>query len=168
MKGRFANDRANGLHKLTTALSKRCGVIVIEDLNVSGMIANHRLARRITSAGWGELRRQLEYKTRWRGVQLVVADRFYPSSKTCSQCGAVKDNLRLSQRTYCCEVCGMSMDRDLNAARNLAALVASFDGGASSSSCGATKNEPAGNSHKASQAGREYCHGKPLGATPRG
>ena len=73
LHGQVANARTDGLQQLTTALSERCGVIVTEDLNVAGMIANHRLARRISSSGWGELRRQLDYKTRWRGVQLVIA-----------------------------------------------------------------------------------------------
>src|SRR6202040_1991764 len=106
------DGRMNALHQLTTALTKRCGVIAIEDLNVAGMLANHRLARRIAGASWGQLRRQLAYKTDWRGGQLIVVDRFYPSSKTCSQCGAVKAKLRLSKRIYHCETCGLRMDRD--------------------------------------------------------
>jgi putative transposase len=156
------DGRMNALHQLTTALTKRCGVIVIEDLNVAGMLANHRLARRVAGASWGQVRRQLAYKTDWRGGQLIVVGRFYPSSKTCSHCGAVKAKLRLSERDYHCETCGLRMDRDLNAARNLAALAEQTIGEASSPSCGATINEPAGNPHKTSPAGRGYRHGKPL------
>jgi len=88
----------------------------------------------------------------------VVAGRFYPSSKTCSGCGAVKAKLRLSERIYRCERCDLVLDRDLNAARNLAALA----GGASSPSCGATVNEPAGNPHKTRTAGNGYRHGKTI------
>ena len=84
---------------------------------------NRRLARRIADAGWGELRRQLGYKTAWAGGTLVQAVTFYPSSKTCSGCGYVKAKLPLSERTYRCERCGLVLDRDENAARNLAALV---------------------------------------------
>ena len=123
------------------------------------MLANRRLARRISAAGWGELRRQLDYKTRDGGGRLVVADRFYPSSKTCSNCGAVKTKLRPSQRIYDCDSCSISIDRDINAAANLAALAAST-AVTSSPSCGATTNEPTGNTHKTSIAGSEYRHGK--------
>jgi putative transposase len=154
--------RSNALHQLTTGLTKRFDTVVIEDLNVAGMSKNHRLARRIVGASWGELRRQLTYKSAWRGGRLVVAGRFYPSSKMCSSCGAVKAKLRLSQRTFRCDSCGMSMDRDRNAASNLAALAAQVsDGGTSSQSCGVTLNEPDGNSQKSSLAGSRYGHGKP-------
>ena len=92
---------------------------------MAGMLRNRRLARRlarrIADAGFGELRRQLAYKTAWNGGQLVVADRWYPSSKTCSACGSVKAKLALSARTYTCTTCGLVLDRDVNAARNLAA-----------------------------------------------
>ncbi len=108
LHARIANARVDGLHKLTTALSERFETIAIEDLNVAGMLANHRIARRISGAGWGELRRQLTYKTTDRGGTLVVADRFYPSSKTCSNCGAVKAKLGPSQRIYHCESCSMN------------------------------------------------------------
>jgi putative transposase len=117
---------------------------VIEDLNVAGMTRNRRLARHIAGVGMAELRRQIEYKAHWSGVHVHLADRWYPSSKTCSGCGAVKIKLRLSERVYRCEVCGLVLDRDLNAARNLTALVEHT----SSPSCGATRNEPAGNPRK--------------------
>ncbi|WP_396912846.1 IS607 family element RNA-guided endonuclease TnpB [Mycolicibacterium sp.] len=159
LHARIANARADGLHKLTTALAERFETIVIEDLNVTGMLANHRLARRISGASWGELRRQLTYKATDRGGRLIVAERFYPSSKTCSNCGAVKAKLRLSQRIYHCESCSISIDRDRNAAANLAAIAASA-AATSSPSCGATQNEPDGNPHKTSTAGSRYSHGK--------
>ncbi|MGV9869561.1 IS607 family element RNA-guided endonuclease TnpB [Rhodococcus koreensis] len=135
-----ANARRDGLHKLSTRLVRSHTVVVVEDLNVAGMIHNRRLARRIAGVGMGEFRRQVEYKAAWSGQRVQVADRWYPSSRTCSVCGVVKAKLRLSERTFVCESCGMSIDRDLNAARNLAALVQ-----ASSPSCGATENEPDGN-----------------------
>jgi IS605 OrfB family transposase len=119
---RVANLRRDGLHKLTTRLAREYGTIVVEDLNVAGMLRNRRLARHIADAGFAELRRQLAYKTGWNGGRLIVADRWYPSSKTCSGCGTVKTKLALSARTYTCNACGLVLDRDLNAARNLAAL----------------------------------------------
>ncbi|MGW2825787.1 zinc ribbon domain-containing protein [Streptomyces sp. NPDC001443] len=101
------------------------GTVVIEDLNVAGMLRNRRLARKIADAGFGEIRRQLAYKTRQRHApRLLVADRWYPSSKTCSGCGAVKAKLPLHVRTYACEACGLVLDRDAGAALNLAALAA--------------------------------------------
>jgi len=111
------------MHKLTTSLATLHGTIVVEQLNIAGMVRNPRLARAISDTGMAELRRQLGYKTTWYGCRLVVADRFYPSSKTCSGCGWVKAKLTLAERTFCCEVCGLVLDRDLNAARNLARLV---------------------------------------------
>jgi IS605 OrfB family transposase len=121
---RVANLRRDGLHKLTTRLAITYGTVVVEDLNVAGMLTNRRLARHIADASFSELRRQLAYKTAWNGGRLVVADRWYPSSKTCSGCGAVKAKLALSERTYICTTCGLIIDRDLNAARNLATLAA--------------------------------------------
>ncbi len=140
---RVVSARRDGLHKLTTRLVRTFGTIVVEDLNVAGMLANRRLARHVAGVGMGELRRQIEYKATWSGVRVHVADRWFPSSKTCSACHAVKAKLRLSDRTYHCDKCGLVLDRDLNAARNLATLVET-----SSPSCGATKNEPDGNPHK--------------------
>ncbi|SCE89338.1 putative transposase [Micromonospora haikouensis] len=124
---RVANLRRDGLHKLTTRLAREHGTIVVEDLNVSGMLRNRRLARHIADAGFAEIRRQLTYKTEWNGGRLLIADRWYPSSKTCSGCGTVKAKLALSEREYHCEACGLIMDRDRNAALNLAALAAEFD-----------------------------------------
>ncbi|GGP16296.1 putative transposase [Nonomuraea glycinis] len=120
---RVAALRRDGIHKLTTSLARTYGTIVVEDLHVAGMVRNRRLARAVSDAGFGEIRRQLAYKTGWHGGRLVVASRWFPSSKTCSSCGAVKAKLPLRVRTYVCEGCGLSMDRDENAARNLASLV---------------------------------------------
>ncbi|MEV6514594.1 IS607 family element RNA-guided endonuclease TnpB [Micromonospora chalcea] len=126
---RVRNLRRDGLHKLTTRLAREHGTIVLEDLNVAGMLRNRRLARHIADAGFAELRRQLAYKAEWYGGQMILADRWYPSSKTCSGCGAAKAKLALAERTYICTTCGLVLDRDLNAARNLAALVASHTTG---------------------------------------
>jgi putative transposase len=119
---RAANLRRDALHKLTTTLATQHGAVVVEQLNVAGMARNRRLARAIADTGLAELRRQLTYKTGWFGSRLVVADRFYPSSKTCSACGWVKAKLTLAERTFTCDACGLFLDRDLNAARNLAKL----------------------------------------------
>ena len=115
--------RNDSLHKLTTMLAKTYGAIGIEDLNVSGMVKNRCLARSISDMGFGEFRRQLEYKTKWYGSELVVHNRFFPSSKTCSNCGEVKDYLSLSERVFECGGCGLVMDRDLNASKNLCPAV---------------------------------------------
>ena len=94
--------------------------MVIEDLSVYALArSGRRLARRVADAGLGELRRQLDYKCADRGSRLVVVDRFYPSSKTCSACGATRATLPLFERVYPCEGCGCALDRDVNAARNL-------------------------------------------------
>lgn len=118
--GDIANARKNLIHETTSMLTKNYDRIVVEDLNVKGMLANHSLAKHISDAGWGEFVRQLEYKAPWYGSTVVRADRFYPSSRTCSSCGAVKAKLPLEIRTYHCEACGLTLDRDLNAAINLA------------------------------------------------
>jgi putative transposase len=117
---RTTNARRNLIHTTTSMLAKNYDVIVVEDLNVAGMMKNHALAKHISDAAWGEFTRQLEYKTKWYGSTLVKVDRFYPSSKTCASCGKVKAKLTLSTRTYACEFCGQQVDRDLNAATNLA------------------------------------------------
>jgi IS605 OrfB family transposase len=128
---RIANLRRDGLHKLTTRLAAEFGTVVVEQLNVAGMLRNRRLAKAISDCGFGVIRQQLTYKTEWNGGRLVMADRWFPSSKTCSGCGAVKAKLTLSERTYTCITCGIVLDRDLNAARNLAALAATVAGSGS-------------------------------------
>ncbi len=120
---KIANIRKDTLHKLTTLLAKNHGVIVIEDLNVSGMLANHKLAKAISDMGFYELRRQLEYKCQLYGSKLVIVDRWFPSSKTCSNCGVKKETLSLSERVFRCDSCGFECDRDLNAAINLSKAV---------------------------------------------
>lgn len=119
-----AGLRRDGIHKLTTRLAREHGVIVVEDLNVAGMLRDRKLARAIADAGFAEIRRQLDYKTRWNGGQLQVADRWYPSSKTCSGCGEVKAKLPRQIRTFTCTACGLTLDRDHNAALNLKQQVA--------------------------------------------
>jgi putative transposase len=113
------NIRQDTLHKLTTYLAKSHSRIVIEDLCVSGMMKNRRLARAISDVGMYEFRRQIEYKCAWYGSHLTIAPQTYPSSKMCSSCGHKKRKLSLSQREYRCKACGLRIDRDLNAARNL-------------------------------------------------
>ncbi len=125
LHARIASQRADALHKATSMLAARYETVATEDLNVAGMTRNRRLARAIGDQGFGTLRRMLGYKSAWRGGRLVTADRFYPSSKKCSGCGAVKAKLPLSERTYTCDSCGLVTDRDVNAARNLLLLAAS-------------------------------------------
>ncbi|WP_293116459.1 RNA-guided endonuclease TnpB family protein [Okeania sp. SIO1I7] len=119
----IANIRKDTLHKLTTYLAKNHSQIVIEDLNVSGMMANHKLAKAVSDMGFYEFRRQLEYKCELYGSKLIIVDRWFPSSKTCSRCGTVKESLLLSERVFNCEHCNFSCERDLNAALNLAMAV---------------------------------------------
>jgi putative transposase len=119
-----ANIRVDALHKATSMLAARYETIVCEDLNVAGMTRNRPLARAVSDQGLGTARRMLAYKAAWKSGTLIVADRWHPSSKTCSGCGAVKAKLALSERTYRCG-CGLVLDRDVNAARNLLALAAS-------------------------------------------
>ncbi|HYW18944.1 MAG TPA: RNA-guided endonuclease TnpB family protein [Nodularia sp. (in: cyanobacteria)] len=116
---KIGNVRKDTLHKITTHISKNHAVIGIEDLNVSGMIANRKLSASIADMGFYEFRRQLEYKTELYGSRLIIVDRFYPSSKTCSCCGIKKESLSLSERIFNCEHCGFECDRDLNASLNL-------------------------------------------------
>ena len=115
----IANIRKDTAHKLTTYLCKNHAMVAIEDLHVAGMLRNHCLAQAVSDSNFGEIRRQLEYKSAYYGAHLVLVDRFYPSSKTCSSCGYIKPELSLSERTYVCKDCGMVLDRDLNAAINV-------------------------------------------------
>jgi putative transposase len=127
MHAHAAAVRRDVLHKATTDLAQRHQVITVETLNASGMRSSggaykRGLNRALADAALAEVRRMLGYKTRWYGSTLVEADRYYPSSKTCSACGRRKPNLTLADRTYVCEQCGLMIDRDLNAAINLARL----------------------------------------------
>lgn len=116
---KISNTRKDFLHKESTKLAKTKSVIVIEDLDIKGMLRNGNWNRQISDVGWGELRRMLEYKTEWYGSKLVVAPRYFPSSKRCSCCGYVANHLPLSIRNWQCTRCGTQHDRDVNAARNL-------------------------------------------------
>ena len=122
LHARIANIRKDSLHKLTTDLTRRFHTLGIEDLNVSGMVKNRHLSRTISDMGFFEFRRQLEYKAAMRGGIVVIADRFFASSKTCStsSCGYKVDKLPLSVREWVCPACGVNHDRDVNAAINLA------------------------------------------------
>ena len=117
---RLADIRQNYRHQITSAIiGRKPNPIVLEDLNVRGMMSNRHLAKAVQEQGFYEFRRQIEYKATWKGLRVVIADRFYPSSKTCIACGHVKKNLHLSERIYHCENCGNVIDRDLQAAINL-------------------------------------------------
>jgi IS605 OrfB family transposase len=124
-------SRADFLHRTSTRLVRDHDVIVIEDLNVSGMVRNRSLAKAISDCGWGTFRRLLEYKAARAGRHLIVIDRFYPSSKTCSECGHLLADLSLSTRAWHCPSCGTRHDRDVNAAKNILAA------GLAVSACGA-------------------------------
>ena len=137
---RIGNIRKDASHKLTSYLCKNHALVAIEDLHVAGMLKNHCLAQAVSDSTFGEIRRQLEYKAAWHGVQIVTIDRFYPSSKTCSGCGYVKPELRLSERIFICEDCGNVIDRDLNAAINLRNVaVSSID---TQNACGEKSSGP--------------------------
>lgn len=116
---KIANQRSDFLHKTSRWLVDNDGLIGLEDINVKGMLKNRKLARAISDAGWGELRRQLSYKATWYGSQVVIIDRFFPSSKRCSTCSFTLPDLPLETRTWTCPVCGSTHDRDLNAAVNI-------------------------------------------------
>ncbi len=121
---RVHNIRRDAQHKATDAITKRAAVLGLESLHVAGMLKNHRLARSLSDAGLGEVHRQLRYKMAWAGGVVVEADRFYPSSKRCAACGALKADLGFAE-TYRCTSCGLVRDRDVNAAMNLQQLAAS-------------------------------------------
>jgi putative transposase len=118
---KVANLRKDTLHKITTYLCKNHAKIVVEDLHVSGMLSNHKLAQVIADCGFHEFIRQLGYKAKKFGSYLLIAHRWFPSSKTCSNCGNIQD-MPLKERVYNCRSCSHSMDRDLNAAINLSRL----------------------------------------------
>jgi putative transposase len=128
----ISNARGDFLHKLTTQLVKENQTIAVEDLAVRNMVKNHKLARAISDASWGELVRQLTYKAAWYGRKLIKIDRWFPSSKRCGNCGHIVDKLPLNIREWTCSECGAVHDRDLNAAGNILAA------GLAVSVCGAT------------------------------
>lgn len=114
--GRIVDRRRDLLHKLSTRIIRENQTVVIEDLSVRNLVRNHCLARAISDASWSQPRRMLEYKAAWYGQEVIAIDRFYPSSKTCSACGALVDNLPLGVREWACR-CGTTHDRDVNAAK---------------------------------------------------
>lgn len=113
------NQKRDFLHNITIKIINENQIIILEDLNVSGMMKNHKLAKSIQELGLYEMRRQLEYKSFWYGRELIFVDRFFPSSQTCSCCGWKNNNLKLSDREFICEECGLIIDRDENAAINI-------------------------------------------------
>jgi len=136
---KIRNQRSDFVHKVSKQLVDDYQLIGLEDLHVAGMVKNKHLSRSIADAGWGEFRRQLTYKSVWYGNELQVIPRFYPSSKMCSACETVKATLSLSERRFNCAVCGLVMDRDVNAAVNIRNKVVA-------QSCGETLNERGGES----------------------
>jgi putative transposase len=150
--------RRDALHKATTILAQRHQVVVVETLNASGMRAQggarkRGLNRALADAALAEIRRILGYKTRWYGSHLVEADRFYPSSKTCSGCGRRKPNLTLADRVFDCDDCGLRIDRDLNAAINLARLGEPHRGERSPAGSGPVARRGAARETEPAQAG---------------
>ena len=130
------NARQDFLHRASTRLVREHDTIVIEDLNVAGMVRNRTLARAISDCGWGEFRRQLAYKCRWYGRELVVTGRWYPSSKTCSACGHLLEQLPLATRHWTCPSCRARHDRDINAAKNILAAGLAVARGSPGDACG--------------------------------
>ena len=118
---RIANIRQNFLHRVSSHLAKTHSQLAIEDLATANLIRNKHLSRAIADAGWGEFADQLTYKADWFGGELVTCDRWFASTKICSACGTTKKKLALAERTFRCSSCGLMVDRDSNAAANLAA-----------------------------------------------
>ena len=116
---KIRNKRKDFINKLSTKIINNHDIICIEDLNIKGMLKNHKLAKSISDVSWSEFVRQLEYKANWYGRKIVKVPIFYPSSKTCSCCGNIKETLKLSERIYHCECCGLEIDRDYNASINI-------------------------------------------------
>ena len=117
---RLTNIRNNYLHKVTSDIIKRNpSFVTIEDLNVNGMMKNKHLSKAVAQQKFYEFRRQLEYKCKWNNIELRIVDRYFPSSKLCYECGYIKKDLKLSDRTYICPECGCIIDRDYQASLNL-------------------------------------------------
>ncbi|MDG4771216.1 RNA-guided endonuclease TnpB family protein [Solwaraspora sp. WMMD792] len=152
---RIADRRRDHLHKLSTRLVRETQTIVIEDLTVRNMTANHRLARAVSDAGWRQFRSMLEYKTRWYGRDLVVVDRWFPSTRLCSACGVLAERMPLAVRSWTCR-CGQAHDRDVNAARNILAE------GLSVIACGGGVRP---HRESSSRTGRSSVKQEPPGAT---
>ena len=116
---KVSNARKDYLHKVSLDLVRNYDVVCLEDLNIKGMMKNHRLARQISDVAWGEFVGMLTYKAEMNNKEILKIDRFYPSSKTCNNCGYVKRDLKLSDRKWVCPECGAILDRDVNAAMNI-------------------------------------------------
>ena len=116
---KIRNKRKDFINKLSTKIINNHDIICIEDLNIKGMLKNHKLAKSISDVSWSEFVRQLEYKANWYERKIIKVPTFYPSSKTCSSCGNIKETLTLSERIYLCECCGLEIDRDYNASINI-------------------------------------------------
>jgi putative transposase len=150
---RIADVRRTFLHQVTSQLAKTHGKLAIEDLQVTNLVANRRLARALGDVGWGIFARQLAYTVRWLGGELVVCDRWFPSTRTCYVCGTVKRHLKVAERTFRCHRCGNSCDRDRNAAANLAAWAERSDA-PDRQAGGRVNNVPGGNG-----AGHRFADG---------
>ncbi|WP_448073024.1 RNA-guided endonuclease InsQ/TnpB family protein [Georgenia yuyongxinii] len=142
------NRRQHLLHQVCGRLVKTHDRLVLEDLNVKGMVTNHHLARAISDAAWAELARQITYKQAWAGGQVLFADRWFASAKTCSACAHRKPALSLGERTYRCESCGLVIDRDLNAAANLAAWATDHTRGTAVAAGDRQADRPVTNAHR--------------------
>ncbi|MGK7962895.1 RNA-guided endonuclease InsQ/TnpB family protein [Crocosphaera sp.] len=140
---KIKDSRSDFLHKLTTRLVRENDLIAIEDLAIKNMVKNHKLAKSISDASWGEFNRQLEYKCEWYGKELIRIDRYFPSSKRCGNCGHIVDKLPLNIREWECPECGTTHDRDLNASENILAA------GQAVSVCGASVRPEESKSRKA-------------------
>ncbi|MET7475487.1 RNA-guided endonuclease TnpB family protein [Streptomyces sp. NPDC005648] len=156
-----ADRRRDALHKITTRLVRDNQVVVIEDLAVRNLLRNGRSARAISDAAWSEFRSMLEYKAEWYGREVIAVDRWFPSSRLCSHCGAPAGRMPLNVRTWTCESCGTTHDRDVNAACNLLAA------GLAVSACGAgvrpQRSTPGGRS-----AVKQETHGATRGTSVLG
>lgn len=159
---RVANLRSHALHEATSLLAKTKSAVVLEDLNVSGMLKNHHLAQAIADVGLYEFRRQLTYKGVWYGCRVLFADPYYPSTKRCSHCGHVKAEMSLGQRVYVCDVCGLVLGRDLNAALNLASLVTASSAASHACGEGVRPGQPAA----LDEAGTEHRSTLPVAREP--
>ena len=152
---KITDARKDNLHKLTTRLVRKNQTITVEDLAVKNMIKNPKLALAISDASWGELVRQLDYKCDWYGRTLIKIDRWFPSSKRCGNCGHIVDKMPLNIREWDCPNCGMHLDRDINAAKNILAA------GLAVSVCGATVRPQQSKSVKAGAKPRQGQKQKP-------
>ncbi len=145
--------RQHLLHQVSNALVKTHDRLVLEDLNIAGMLTNHHLAAAISHAAWAELARQITYKQAWHGGQLLLADRWYPSSKRCSSCRHLRSDLALGERTYRCARCGLVINRDLNAAANLAAWATDHTRGRAQTAEDRQADGPVTNAHRRDGSG---------------